>query len=85
MLSLSYVQGLVASDDTRPSPIRIELKRDTVSDQDLDPVQTHFAGKVREDAVPTLKLHTKKSVRKRLFDDAFGYLGFGHIGLRVQQ
>lgn len=76
---------LVAPDDAGPTAVWVELQRHTVADQDLDPVQTHFAGKIRKDTVPAFELHAKKGVRKRLINDAFDNFGFGHIDLRVQQ
>jgi peptidyl-tRNA hydrolase len=76
---------LVASGNARTPAIRIELEYHAVTDKDFDTVQTHFAGQVCKNTLSAFKLHAKKSVRKRLIDNAFDNLGFGHIGLRGQQ
>jgi len=55
------------------------LDLDPITHEHLDAMQTHFAGKVRERHLPRCKLHPKKCVWKRLFDDPFYYLWFSHI------
>ena len=52
---------------------------DTITYENLDAMQAHFSGKVRESYLPGRKLYTEKCVRKRLFDDSLYNLWFSHI------
>lgn len=77
--------GLVAPGYPGTPSIWIELECHTVTDKDFDSMQTHFAGQVCKNTLSAFKLDAKKSIRKRLINDAFDNLGFSHISLREEQ
>jgi hypothetical protein len=59
--------------------IWIQFELNGITDEHPDTMQTHFAGQVRKSHLAGLKLHPKKRIRKRLFDDSFNNFIGSHI------
>ncbi len=70
---------LVSSHDTRSSSVRIELQLDAIAHEHFDPMQSHFASKIREHERIVAEANTEQRVRKRLFDDSFRGCWFCHM------
>src|SRR5262249_49766839 len=54
--------SLDSSRDTCTPAIRIELECHSIAHEHFDSMQTHFAGKVRENKLAVSKLYAKKSI-----------------------
>lgn len=59
---------LQTSRDPTLAAILVELDRDLVSYEYLDPVQAHFTGQIRKYCIAPLKCDLKKGVWESLFD-----------------
>ena len=70
---------LSSSDDSRSAAVWIELYVNSITYKNLDAVQTHFAGKIRECNLAVCKLYTKKCIWESLLDDSIYNLWFSHI------
>ena len=70
---------LSAPDNPRTPAIWIQLHLHPVSDEYFNPVQTHFASKVRERNFTGLELYAEERVGECLIDDSFHDFQFSHI------
>src|ERR1041385_4357438 len=70
---------LYAPYDPGASAIWIELHLHPISNEHFNSVQTHFAGKVRQNDALISKLYAKEGVGKSLINDSFCNNGFRHI------
>jgi hypothetical protein len=61
------------------SAIGIYVQLYAITDQYFNPVQTHFARKVRQNDIPGTEFDAKERVGERLFDDSFYNLCIRHI------
>ena len=70
---------LAATYDPCSPPVWVYVQLHAITDQYFNPVQTHFARKVRQNDIPGTEFDAKERVGERLFDDSFYNLCIRHI------
>ena len=70
---------LYSSGYSRSATVGIKLHLHFIPDENLDSVQTHLSGEVRQYNISCRQSNPKQRIRKRLFYDALDNLWFSHI------
>ena len=69
---------LNATDYTSTTTIGIELQRDFVADQDLDPMKPHFASQIRKCHFSLFRFYSEQGVGERFFNHSLNELRLLH-------